>query len=383
MRSLLFLDSEVRERLARTANEANRDAKARQALERTELFNPPAAPSLAGFSFLEFAVDASTAKELAALLECLGFTCAGRHRSKEVLLYRQGAINLILNSQPDSFAHTRFLSHGPSVCALGMGTSDPIRAVNRATALHSARFDSAIGPGEMQLPAIRVPGGMVMHFVPPQGDAQTYHQADFVADDGTNAAAGVGLTRIDHVALGLGVDELDTWVLFCRAVLGLETGDSLELADPFGLIRSCGVASANRDVRFVLNVSQSPKTRTAQTVSSAGGASVHHIALSTDDVFSTVAAMRENGVPFVPISANYYDDLLTRHDLDIKLVDRIRQLGILFDRTSEGDYFHIYTESFADRFFFEIVERKGAYDAYGALNAPARMASQAQQASKD
>jgi len=184
------------------------------------------------------------------------------------------------------------------------------------------------------------------------------------------------------VALGLGVDELDTWVLFCRAVLALHPGDSLELADPFGLIRSCGVANASRDVRFVLNVSQSPKTRTAQTVSSAGGASVHHIALSTDDVFSTVAAMRERGVPFVPISANYYDDLLTRHDLDSGLVDRIRQLGILFDRSPEGDYYHIYTESFADRFFFEIVQRKGSYDAYGALNAPARMASQAQQTAK-
>jgi 4-hydroxyphenylpyruvate dioxygenase len=235
----------------------------------------------------------------------------------------------------------------------------------------------------MQLPAIRVPGGMVMHFVPPQGAGQTYDEADFIADGKSNPAAGLSLTRIDHVALGLGEDELGTWVLFCRAVLGLQPGDSLELADPFGLIRSCGVANENRNVRFVLNVSQSSKTRTARTVSDAGGASVHHIALSTDDIFSTVAAMREKGVPFVPISANYYDDLLTRHDLDVGLADRLRQLGILFDRTAEGDYFHIYTESFADRFFFEIVERKDAYDAYGALNAPARMASQAQQMKED
>lgn len=379
MRSLLFLESEVRERLSRPANEPNRDLKARQALERTELFSPPAAPLLTGISFIEFAVDADAAKKLGALLEALGFSCAGRHRSKDVVLYRQGAINLILNSQPDSFAHTRFMALGPSVCALGIGTNDPIRAVNRATALHSARFDSAIGPGEMQLPAIRVPGGMVMHFIPPQDETQTYHEADFIADGARNSATGVGLNRIDHVALGLGEDELGTWALFCRAVLGLQPGDSFELADPFGLIRSCGVANADRDVRFVLNVSQGSKTRTAQTVSNAGGASVHHIALDTNDIFKSVAAMHEKGVPFVSISANYYDDLLTRHDLDIKLVDRMRQLGILFDRTPEGDYFHIYTESFADRFFFEIVQRKNAYDAYGALNAPARMASQAQQ----
>jgi 4-hydroxyphenylpyruvate dioxygenase len=385
MRSLLFLESEVRERLIRAANDGDRGTKAGQALARTELFNPPAAPSLAGISFIEFSVDADAAKELGTLLESLGFSCAGRHRSKQVVLYRQGTINLILNSQPDSFAHERFLTHGPSVCAIGMGTGDPIRAVNRATALHSARFDSAIGPGETRLPAIRVPGGMVMHFVPPQGTAQTYDEADFIADRGANAnaAGSAGLTRVDHVALGLGEDELGTWVLFCRVVLGLQPGDSLELADPYGLIRSCGVANADRNVRFVLNVSQSSKTRTARTVSNTGGASVHHIALSTDDIFSTVAALREKSVPFVPISANYYDDLLTRHDLPAGLADRIRQLGILFDRTPEGDYFHIYTESFADRFFFEIVERKDAYDAYGALNAPARMASQAQKSKED
>ena len=79
----------------------------------------------------------------------------------------------------------------------------------------------------------------------------------------------------------------------------------------------------------------------------------------------------------MPISANYYDDLLARFDLDPALVERMRALGILYDRTADGDYFHIYTESFADRFFFEIVQRSD-YDAYGALNAPARMASQEQ-----
>jgi 4-hydroxyphenylpyruvate dioxygenase len=382
MRSLLFLESEVRERLLRRAAGQGNEDKARHALERTELFNPPAAPQLGGISFLEFAVDAASSKQLAALLESLGFSYAGRHRSKEVVLYRQGKINLVLNAQPDSFARSRYEMHGPSVCALGIDSADPVRAVNRATALQSARFDSAIGPGETRLPAIRVPGGMVMHFIPMQGGAPSYAEADFItgAGAGDGDVRGLGLRGIDHVALGLGIDELDTWVLFCRSVLSLQAGDSLELSDPFGLIRSCGLASENRKVRFVLNVSQSPKTRTAQAVASAGGASVHHIAMNTDDIFSTVSAMRDKGVPFVTISANYYDDLSTRYDLDPGFVARLRQLGILFDRSSDGDYLHIYTKSFADRFFFEIVQRIALYDAYGALNAPARMASEAQEA---
>ena len=81
---------------------------------------------------------------------------------------------------------------------------------------------------------------------------------------GTSADA--GLLTIDHIALGLPTDALDTWVLFCRAVLGMRPGDSLELSDPNGLIRSAGMASPNGGVRFVLNVSLSQRTHTARTI---------------------------------------------------------------------------------------------------------------------
>jgi len=119
-------------------------------------------------------------------------------------------------------------------------------------------------------------------------------------------------------------------------------------------------------------------TRLARTASASGGAGVQHIAFACDDILATVASLRSRGVPFVAISANYYDDLAARLELDPALLIPLRELGILFDRSGDGDYLHIYTEAFADRFFFEIVQRVRGYDGYGALNAPARLASQAQ-----
>ena len=82
----------------------------------------------------------------------------------------------------------------------------------------------------------------------------------------------------------------------------------------------------------------------------------------------------------MPISPNDYEDLPTRFDLAPEQVARLRASGVLFDRSPQGDYFHIYGESVAGRFFFEIVQRTGRDDGYGAVNAPARMASQAQSA---
>jgi 4-hydroxyphenylpyruvate dioxygenase len=379
MRSLLLLESRARPRLLDAA--AAGDRIAQTAAQRTALFDPPAMPPLSGISFIEFAVDEAGSAALGVMLEQLGFQPAGRHRSKQVKLYAQGEIRLIVNSQPDSFARTRFDLQGASVCALGLGTTEPVAAAARASALLSKRFDSPRGQHELQMPAIVAPGGSLVHFVPTGDGAPRFDEADFVPEPSVSsggAAATDVLQAIDHLALGMPQDQLDTWVLFCRAVLGLEPGDSLELADPFGLIRTSGVANAQRSVRFVLNVSLSQRTRTARTVNASGGGGVHHIAFSCANVFDAVERLRSRGAAFVPISPNYYDDLVTRFDIDAETVTRLRELGVLFDRSSDGDYLHIYTETFADRFFFELVQRVGAYDAYGALNAPARMASQAQ-----
>ncbi len=382
MRSLLFLETRVREGLARereaVAPSPSREGALR-ALKRIELFDAPRVPALEGFAFLEFGVDDTAAQALGALLLQLGFTCVGTHHTKAVTLYRQGDIQLVVNAEAASLARTRFDAQGPSVCAIGLATPDPIQAASRAGALLSARHESPRGAHELQLPAIVAPGGTIVHFVPSTGAGAL--DADFIAASRSPNSPDSGLEGIDHIAMGLAQDQFDTWILFAKAVLGLERGESLELADPFGLIRSSGVANAQRSVRMVLNVSLSRRTRTARQVNATGraGGGVQHIALATRDIFASMEQLRRNGVHFVPISANYYDDLLARLDLDEATVRKMQSLDILYDRSPTGEFLHAYAEPFADRFFFEIVQRK-AYDGYGAVNAPARMAAQEQNA---
>ncbi|MGR4869834.1 bifunctional sugar phosphate isomerase/epimerase/4-hydroxyphenylpyruvate dioxygenase family protein [Variovorax sp. LARHSF232] len=379
MRSLLYLESQVRQRLQASAPV---DAKAQRALQAVELFDPPVVPEMKGLSFIEFAANDDSAVALGQLFLQLGFKRVGRHRSKAVVLYRQGDIHLIVNGEPDSFARSRFTLHGTGVCALGIRSTHPEQSVQRATGMCSQRHDSPVGAGEVTVPAIVVPGGNLIHFIDADLGPEGLYQADFILDAAAIADAGAsaGLMAIDHVALGLASDQLDTWVLFSRAVLGLTAGESLELADPFGLIRSRGFANEARTVRLVLNASMSRRTRTARTVNVRGGGSVHHIALACEDIFESVNKLRAQGVRFVPISPNYYDDLPTRMDVDQVLLARLRAAGVLLDRSPAGeDYLHIYTESFEEGgFFFELVQRQAGYDAYGASNAPARMASEAQ-----
>ena len=103
---------------------------------------------------------------------------------------------------------------------------------------------------------------------------------------------------------------------------------------------------------------------------------MQHIALASDDIFVAAAALSERGASILAIPANYYDDLAAKHGLDGELLGRLAAANILYDRDGEGEFFQLYTESFEDRFAFEIVERRN-YDGYGAVNAPVRLAAQA------
>lgn len=373
-RSLLYLEEAVERRLSTpTADEAlNRARKA--AAEHVELFSPPQLPALDGMAFIEFAVDADAERALTQVLGALGFRRAGKHRSKAVTLFRQGDIDIILNAEPGSFASSHFLQHGPSICALGIATEDNLRALNRATAYGCPRFEGRIGPNELKIPAIRAPDGSLIYFVPSSHGSKRLYEIDFLLEDEAAAAASSpDLLSVDHIAQGLSQLRQDAWILYYRAIFGAESGESMDVIDPYGLISTRGVATADRKLRFVLNVSESDTTHTARTMSQLAGASVHHISFTCGDIFATVQRMRDKGVNFIPVSPNYYRDLPTRFVLDDALVARLESLGILYDRSDDGEYFHVFTNVFAERFFFEIVQRVDGYDGYGAANAPARM----------
>lgn len=336
----------------------------------------PAPPRCAGVEFLEFAVDATSGEALGAFLAGLGFRPAGRHRSKAVTLWRQGRINLVLNGEPDSAAAAHFLLHGPSVCAMAFAVDDAARALERAAALLAPAWQEPTGSGERQIPALRAPDGTLIYLIAPHPSGRTIWEDDFILDPAVANDAGAGLAEIDHVAQALPQGRLDGFVLFYRAMFGLEAEALWELPDPYGLIQSRAMVSPERRLRLPLNISDSRETGTGRFVSAYAGAGVHHIAFAATDLFATVARLARTGAKLLPIPANYYADLAARFDLDPLLLARLQAANLLYDRDENGEFLHAYTAHFADRFFCEVVERHG-YTQFGAANAAVRMAVQA------
>lgn len=348
------------------------------------LFGPPPAPKLAGWSFIEFSVDTAAATRLAALLLSLGFARIGRHRSKDVELYGLGEVRIVLNREPESFSRHYFERHGTSACAVALTTDDPLAALARAEALGCVRVTGQIGQGELDIPAVQAPDGSLLYFCPPaNGDGQQAFEADFVMDAEALAAlvahAPTAAARVDHLVQALPAGQIEPWVLFQRAVLGLTPRRSVVLHDPFGIIRSREIESDDRAIRTSLIVSERDNTAISRSVARLGGGGVQQVAIEVGDLLATMVALRAQGAPLLPVPDNYYDDLDARYALDAAFLAALRKAGVFYERDAQGgEYLHAYAAPFDDRFEFELIERRGGYDLYGSTNSPFRLAALAE-----
>jgi 4-hydroxyphenylpyruvate dioxygenase len=226
---------------------------------------------------------------------------------------------------------------------------------------------------------VRAPDGSLVYFFDTHHGGEHGFEADFVVDASAAAGSPMGEgARVDHISQVVPVGSLDAWVLFYRAVLGLTPLASVVMNDPYGVVRSRAVESADQAVRYSMNVSERQNTAAGRSVSQFGGAGVHHIAFRVTDVLATAQALRARGAPMLQIPDNYYDDLEARFGLAPEFLDPLRRNHVLYDRSGEGEFLHCYTTPFEDRFYFEFIERRGGYASYGAVNAPVRLAALAQ-----
>jgi len=329
-----------------------------------------------GVEFIEFAASDEEAQALGGMLSALGFTPTATHRRKAVTRWQQGDINIVMNCEPEGFAHSYDVVHGASVCALGLRVDNVAAALERAERLEIAHFTQAVGPQEMQIPSVKGVGGSLVYFIEEgtQGEVWEHEFTHPVSPDSVRRP--LGLQRVDHIAQTMQYEEFLSGLLYYVALFDVTKTPQIEIADTLGLIQSQAVESRDRSLRVTLNGSMGAQTLSARFIQHYMGAGVQHLAFSTANIFAAAEAARANGLAMLDIPRNYYDDVEAKFGVSPDVVECMAQLGILYDRDGTAEYFQFYSRAFAKRVFFEIVERRG-YQAYGAANAPIRLAAQA------
>ncbi len=339
---------------------------------------PPRSKCL-GVEFIEFAVDDRSAGELAQFFSGLGFQKAAQHKSKAVTRWKQGGINLVINQEKEGFSHSHYITHGSSVCAIGLKVDSAMSALDRAAKLCDTPFRQKVGPGELQIPAVRGMGGSLIYFLDPSSNLGKVWDVEFEPVKGSGKNTKAGLTVVDHISQSMLYEDMLSWLLFYTSLLDVRKTPQVDITDPGGIVRSQVVETSDGTLRIALNASQSQRTQSSRFLSEYFGSGVQHVAFGTDDIVATSAKLKANGVETLGIPENYYDDLEARIGMDVARLKVLKANNILYDKDEYGEYLQLYTKSFKDLFFLEIVERRG-YKGFGAINAPIRLNAQSRMA---
>lgn len=336
----------------------------------------PAPQAPLGAEFVEFTASAEDAGRLGATFATLGFAEVGRHRTKKVTRWRQGAVNLVINAETKGFARSYRIVHGTSICAIGVRVKDAQAVMGRAAALGIRAYSPEGRPGRMAMPALRGVGGSLVYLVEDDG-AEGLWAREFAAISGDALRDDVGVRAIDHLAAVVHNDEFLSWQLYWRALFGLEGRDANDVIDPSGLVHSQALQSPGGTFRLTLNASDARETLSSRFLAQGLGGGFQHVALACGDVMAAAAAMRDRGAALLDIPANYYDDLAARFGFDEAACTAMAAAGVLYDEDGAGSsYRQLYSRAFDKLFFFEFVERGGDYAGYGAPNAGIRLAAQ-------
>jgi 4-hydroxyphenylpyruvate dioxygenase len=320
-----------------------------------------------GFEFVEY--TAPDPQQLGALFEQMGFTAVARHRSKDVILYRQGSVNFIVNREPDSFAQSFARVHGPSACAFAIRVKDAAKAYERALQLGAKPFQGKVGPMELNIPAIRGIGDSLIYLIdryPGNGGNLSVYDVDFVPIEGVpQHPPGAGLLEIDHLTHNVYVGRMDVWAQFYEKLFNFREIRYFDIKGKMTGLTSRALTSPCGKIRIPINEPSDTKSQIQEYLDAYHGEGIQHIALSTADIFATVELLRKREVRFLDTPDTYYERVGARvknHGEDLERMKRNRILldGEGVDKDSHEDkLLQIFTETVIGPIFFEIIQRKG------------------------
>ncbi len=336
----------------------------------SDLFENPM--GLMGFEFVEFA--SPTPNVLEPVFETMGFTLVAKHRSKDVVLYRQGEINFIVNREPKSPAGYFAAEHGPSACGLAFRVKDSHKAYELALARGAQPLDMPTGPMELRLPAIKGIGGAPLYLIDRFDEGRSIYDIDFEFIDGVDRhPVGHGLRLLDHLTHNIYRGRMAYWAAFYERLFNFREIRFFDIKGEYTGLTSKAMTAPDGKIRIPLNEESSRGAgQIEEFLMQFNGEGIQHIALLSDNLLATWDSLKKAGVPFMTAPpATYYEMLDDRLPGHAEPVAELQARGILLDGSTEGGkqrlLLQIFTQTQLGPVFFEFIQRKGD-DGFGEGN---------------
>lgn len=285
---------------------------------------------------------------------------------------QQNKVRIVLTSSlmPGTEIAEHVALHGDGVKVLALWVDDAEKAYYTAI---ERGAESAFAPktlrdehGEVVLAAIHTYGDTIHTFV----ERSQYNgpfMPGYVERSNPYPSKPVGLQYVDHCVGNVELGAMNKWVKFYQDVMGFKlliTFDDNDISTEYTALMSKVVSNGNGYIKFPINEPAKGLKRSQidEYLDFYKGAGVQHIAVATNDIIGTVSQMRDNGVDFLYVPENYYDDVRERVGEIKEDLEELKKLNILIDRDDDGYLLQIFTKPIQDRptVFFEIIQRNGA-----------------------
>ncbi len=329
---------------------------------------------ISGLDHIEFAVaDLEKASEVYLRM---GFEKSAvrelKDRHLRSYLFTQNQVAVVVSqalSKTDPIA--KFVeAHGDGLYQLAYRCKDATTAfeaaIQRGASMAEGPRTSTRDFGQVQSASIRSFGDVRIGFVTREGTLfGEGFEIPFRAQN-----AGVGLKDFDHVTINVEQGRLEEWSTFCENVFGLKNTRAVDLQDSQAGAYLKVMESPDGAMRLVLNESNGQPSAVQEFLDVNHGAGVQHVGLTSDDIVSTVQAMKKGGIPFWPAAGPaYYSELAQRLPQLAQSVPDLESLSILADGNPQGYLLQIYSRHLVGPFLYEVIQRKG-HDGYGEANFP-------------
>ncbi len=335
-----------------------------------DLFENPM--GLMGFEFVEFASPSPGLLE--PIFEQMGFSLVAKHRSKDVVLYRQGEINFIVNREPKSIAGYFAAEHGPCACGMAFRVKDSHLAYERAIELGAQPIEIPTGPMELRLPAIKGIGGAPLYLIDRFEDGKSIYDIDFAFIEGVDRhPVGHGLKLIDHLTHNVYRGRMGFWGSFYEKLFNFREIRYFDIKGEYTGLTSRAMTAPDGKIRIPLNEESGKGSgQIEEFLMQFNGEGIQHVALICDNLIETIDKLALSGIPLLtPPNDIYYDMLETRLPGHGQPVSDLQARGILLDGNTEGGnprlLLQIFSKTLLGPVFFEFIQRKGD-DGFGEGN---------------
>jgi 4-hydroxyphenylpyruvate dioxygenase len=316
-----------------------------------------------GFEFVEF--TSPEPEKLAAYFEQIGFTAISKHRSKNVVRYKQNDINFILNMEPNGQAADFRNAHGPSANAMAFRVKDAAKALEEAVKRGAEPVVGKVGPMELNIPAIKGIGGAYIYLVDRYG-AQTIYDIDFKPIDGADESKNaIGLTYLDHLTHNVFRGNMKTWADYYEKIFNFREIRYFDIEGKVTGLFSKAMTSPDGKIRIPLNESKGEEGKVDQIqeyLQRYKGEGIQHLAFGADNLYEVVDRLRARNVELQDTVETYFDLIDKRLPGHGEPVEELRKRRILLDGApSEGQglLLQIFGKDAIGPIFFEFIQRKG------------------------